>query len=139
MSGKMIVFLGIVGFCGYSLTRTPPPAPPGSTAADSATYAAAGYGARFEYGVGLVGAKVVRNSVTDMINDTEQSLLDMKVALKKARGPDGARARTFAKKVEEMNAVARTDLEYGHPIKAVKGAMEAKSVLNAVRIQLRDS
>jgi len=63
-------------------------------------------------------------------------LVDLKPAIKATRGPDGVRAQNFAAKVSVLDSLALLDLQYGHPIKAAKQAMEAKSVLGAVRSQI---
>ena len=42
----------------------------------------------------------------------------------------------FAAKVTKIDSTALLDLQYGHPIKAAKAAMEAKSILGAVRSQV---
>lgn len=138
MSGKTMIMLAIVGVCGYALTRDARPAPPGATAADSVAYAQAGYGARFGYGMGKLGSKIVGGSVTDMVTANEQALKEMKSDIRKAKGGEGIRARKFAEKVALMDSIATVDLAYGRPIKAVRGAMEAKNLLNAVRQQLKD-
>ncbi|MGQ0812964.1 MAG: hypothetical protein ACT4O1_00670 [Gemmatimonadota bacterium] len=132
----MLVLLALVGGSGYSLTRATPPVPPDATAADSASIAQAGVGARFEYGLGMLGSRIVGSTVNSMVYDTEQSLADLKAGIKSAKGPDGIRAKKFAARVTQMDSIAKVDLAYGRPIKAVKSAMEAKSVLNSVRNQV---
>jgi len=139
MSLKFIVFVGLVAGSGYLLTRTPPPIPPGTTASDSVALAQASIGARFHYGMGALGAKVLSPTVHGMVTETEQALKDMKTAIKNSKGPDGMRAQRFSRKIMEMDSVALEDLKYGHPIDAVRGAMEAKSLLNAVRTNLRNT
>ena len=136
MSGKTLIFLGVVVACGYALTRNPPPIPPGSTAADTVAISQAGYGARLKYGIGSFGSALMGRSVRNTIAETEQSLKDLKPAIKATRGPDGVRAIEFAAKVTRIDSVALIDLQYGHPIKAAKAAMEAKSILGAVRSQV---
>lgn len=137
MSGKALVLLGLLGAAGYALTRTSPPPLPNATAADSVAVAQAGIGTRFSFGVGRIGSKVIGSTVNGMVGQTEQSLKDMHQAIKKARGGDAIRAQQFAKKVVVMDSAALLDLQYGHPIRAVQGAMEAKSLLNAVREQVQ--
>jgi hypothetical protein len=139
MSGKSIVVLAALAFAGWHLTRTNPPVHAGASAADSAAVAKAGFGARFEYGIGMLGGKVMGGVVRGNVSANEQTLKDLKVALKNSKGPDGDRARKFSLKVIEMDKKAMDDLQYGHPIRAMRGSMEAKSVLNAVREQLRNS
>ncbi|MGQ0562870.1 MAG: hypothetical protein ACT443_13470 [Gemmatimonadota bacterium] len=136
MSGKMLILLGLLAGSAYALTRATPPVPPGATAADSMAVAQAGVGARFEYGLGSLGSKIVSSTVRGMVRETERSLADLGAAIKSAKGSDGVRAKKFAAEVARMDSTALIDLEYGHPIKAVKGALEAKSVLNAVRNQV---
>jgi hypothetical protein len=138
MSGKTLIVLAVIGLCGYALTREARPAPPGASAADSAAYAQAGIGARFSYGLGKLGSKIVGGSVTDMVTANEQALKEMKGDIRKAKGGEGIRARKFAEKVALMDSTATVDLRLGRPVKAVRGAMEAKNLLNAVRQQLKD-
>lgn len=137
MSGKSLFFLGILAASGYALQRTAPPIPMDATAADSAAVSQAGVGSRFQYGVGSVGSWMVGGTVRGMANETEQTLLDLKGPIKSARGGEGDRARKTAVKAEAMNNAALEDLRLGRPIKAVRGAMEAASLVGAVRTQIK--
>jgi hypothetical protein len=137
MSGKTVIFLALVALAGYSLTRAKPPVAPGATPADSAAVAQAGIGARFEYGVGAFGSKVVGASVRGMVSSTEQSLKDMGAAIKAANKIGGLKAALYAKKTTQMDSVALSQLQLGHPINAVQSAMDAKSLLNSVRDYVR--
>lgn len=137
MSGKFIFFVGLLAGGGYMLTRTPPPIPPGLAAADSLAIAEAGIGARFQYGVGALVCKMVSGTVHRMVDDSEASLHEMRGALKKATGGEGMRAVKTSKRIVQMDSSALFHLEYGHPIKAVRDAMEAKSLVNSVRANLK--
>lgn len=137
MSGKMLVFLAVIGSSGYALQRAAPPVPPDATAADSVAIAQAGVGARFQYGMGSLGSKLVGNTVRGMVDKTEQTLLDLRQPIKTAKGGEGERARKIAKKIELMDSIARMDLQYGRPIKAMRGAMEAQSLVNGVRTMVK--
>ncbi|HEX6559624.1 MAG TPA: hypothetical protein VF021_09175 [Longimicrobiales bacterium] len=137
MSKKSLLLLVLVAAAGYGLTRATPPVPPGATAADSAAVAKAGYGARFQYGVGAVGSKLLGSSVRSMVSSTELSLKEMSGIIKKATGGEGDRARRFSKKIMVMDSAALSDLHMGHPISAFKTAMEAKSLLASVRDNVR--
>lgn len=137
MSGKFIIFVGLLAGGGYMLTRTPPPIPPGTSAADSAAIAQAGVGARFQYGVGALFCRMVGGTVHRMVDETEASLKEMRGPLKKATGGEGLRAQKTTKRIVQMDSTALFNLEYGHPIDAVQDAMEAKSLLNSVRNNLR--
>lgn len=136
MSMKMVVVVATVGAAGWALTRNPPPVPPNATAADSAAVSQAGIGARLEYGVGMIGSKVVASTVRNTVHGTETSLKDLQAGIKNAKGGDGQRAKKFAAKVVQMDSLALFDLQYGRPVRAVKAAMEAKSLLGAVRGQV---
>lgn len=137
MSVKLIVFVALVAGSGYMLTRTPPPIPPGSTAADSTAIAKAGYGARFKYGVGSLFCWALDGTVRGMVTQTEVELKDLRKDIEQAKGGDGLRAQKTSKRIIEMDSVAIFDLEYGRPVDAVRGAMEAKSLLNSVRVNLK--
>jgi hypothetical protein len=137
MSGKFIVFVGLLAGGGYLLTRTPPPVPPGITSADSAAIAEAGVGARFHYGVGALVCRMLSGTVHRMVDETEASLKEMRGPLKKATGGEGLRAVKTSKRIVQMDSSALFQLEYGHPIKAVRDAMEAKSLVNSVRANLK--
>ena len=138
MSLKFAVFIAVVAGSGWYLTREAPPIPPGTTASDSAALAQAGLGARFHYGMGALGSRMLAPTVTSMVTETHQSLRDMKTAINNTKGGDGMRAQKYARRIVEMDSLAMYNLEFGHPIKAVRGAMEAKSLLNAVRQNLRN-
>lgn len=137
MSIKSVVLLGLLAFGAYSLQRATPPAPPGATAEDSAAVAKAGVGARFHYGIGHLGSKIMGGSVRRMVHGTEQTLQDMRPGIKKAVGGDGLRARKFSAKIVVMDSTALTDLRLGHPVRAFRGAMEAQSLLASVRDNIR--
>lgn len=136
MSGKSLVFIALVGVAAYSLTRAAPPLPAGATPADSAAVATAGVGARFEYGIGALGSKIIGGMVRGMVAQTEQSLVDMHDELKTEKGPSADRARNYSKKVMHSDSVALSDLTLGHPLSAMNSAMDGKSVLSAVRDNL---
>lgn len=136
MSGKTLIFLALVGAAGYALTRARPPVPPTATAADSVAISQAGIGARFQYGIGALGAKMVGGSVRGSVEETEAALLALRPGIKKARGGDAARAVLYAKKIVVMDSTALEDLYYGRPVSAVRNAMEGKSLLNAVHEQI---
>lgn len=137
MSGKTLIFVALVGLAAYSLTRAKPPVAPGATAADSAAVAQAGIGARFEYGLGAFGSKIVGTSVRSMVGSTEQSLKDMAAGIKAAKSAGGVRAQEFAKKTATLDSVALTQLQMGHPVNAIQSAMDARSMLNSVRDYVR--
>lgn len=136
MSMKMVALVAVVGAAGWALSRNPVPVPPNATAADSVAVSQAGIGGRLHYGVGMLGSKVVSSSVRSTVHETETSLKDLQAGIKNTRGGDGQRAKKFAAKVVEMDSIAMSDLQYGRPVKAVKAAMEAKSLLGAVRGQV---
>ena len=137
MSGKQLVFIGILAYSGYALTRHTPPAPANASEAEVAAATHAGIGARFNYGIGNVGVHLMGGTVRGMVNETQQSLNDMHTAIRNAKGPDGMRAQQYSKKIVQMDSVALSELSYGKPIKAAKTAMEAKSLLNSVRQNLQ--
>jgi len=89
------------------------------------------------YGVGHFGSKIMGGSVRRMVNSTEQSLHDMRPAIKKATGGEGMRARKYAEKITKMDTTALNDLHMGHPVRAMRGAMEAQSLLASVRDNIR--
>lgn len=130
MSAKTVILVALVVGAGYWLTRARPPVPPGATAADSAAVAQAGIGARFQYGIGSLGCKIVGSSVRGMVSGTEQSLRDMHPAVKASRDK---RAREYAAKTARLDSLAMVHLQTGHPLQAMQGAMNAKSMLSSVR------
>ena len=138
MSGKGLIFLVLVAVAGYTLTRATPPVPAGARAEGSATAGPAGIGARFEYGLGALGSKILGNTVRSMVAETEQALGDMAPSIKAARKGD-VRPRKFAREVVVMDSLALENLRMGKPIEAMRSAMNAKSVLNSVRGVLQRS
>lgn len=84
----------------------------------------------------MLGGKIVGSTVRNTVHNTETSLHDLAAAIKSTRGGNGQRAKAYAAKVMHMDSVALVSLEYGHPVTAVKAAMEAKSILGAVRGQV---
>jgi hypothetical protein len=135
MSAKFIIFAAAIGSGAWALARHEPPVPPNATAADSASLA--GIGARFHYGIGMVGSKMVGSTVRSSVFDTQQALKDLKPAIKATRGGNGMRAKLYAAKVVALDSMALVHLEYGRPIKAVQATMEATSMLGAVQGQIK--
>jgi len=136
MSTKTLIFLGLVAAAGYALTREEPPVPGGMSADTSVAVTHASIGARFHYGLGLLGARMVTNTVTKSVAETEQTLAGMKSGIKKLRGGDAMRAKEYSKRVLTRTTAARDDLILAQPIDAIRNAMEAKNLLNAVRDQV---
>jgi hypothetical protein len=135
MSLKWLVLAAVVGVGIVMVARTQPPA--AATAEGDAAQAGVGFGARFRYKVGSVGSALVSGSVRRSVLETEQTLAGMSKAIKEAKGPDGIRAREIARKIKYVDSVAVENLYQGRPVQAVRQSMEAKSLLNAVRRNLR--
>src|SRR5688500_16874036 len=135
MSAKFLIFAVAIGSGAWALTRHEPPVPADATAADSASLA--GIGARLQYGVGMVGSKMVGRTVRNSVFDTQQALKKLKPAIKATRGGNGTRAKNYAAKVVVLDSMALVHLEYGRPIEAVQATMEATSMLGAVRSQIK--
>lgn len=117
----------------YVVARAEPPVPTDAASGDSVAAANVSFADRFMYTIGSMGSAVVGSSVRKSVMETEQSLGDLKKALKTAKGGDGVRARDIAKKIMYMDSAAVESLHQGHPIRAMKQSMEAKSLLNGVR------
>jgi hypothetical protein len=135
MTAKFVIFAVAIGSGAYLLTRHEPPVPANATAADSASLA--GIGARLQYGVGMVGCKMVGRTVRNSVFDTQKALKDLKPSIKATRGGNGTRAKLYASKVAALDSMALLHLDYGRPIDAVKATMEATSMLGAVRSQIK--
>lgn len=135
MSVKFLIFATAIGSGAWALTRHEPPVPANATAADSASLA--GIGARLQYGIGMVGCKMVGRTVRNSVFDTQEALKDLKPAIKATRGGNGTRAKSYAAKVVALDSMALLHLDYGRPIEAVQATMEATSMLGAVRSQIK--
>ena len=135
MSVKFLIFATAIGSGAWALTRHEPPVPANATAADSASLA--GIGARLQYGIGMVGCKMVGRTVRNSVFDTQEALKDLKPAIKATRGGNGTRAKNYAAKVVALDSMALLHLDYGRPIEAVQATMEATSMLGAVRSQIK--
>ena len=137
MSIKFLVFAAALGAGAYSVSKTEPPIPPTATAADSVALADVSFNDRFQYRVGTVGAAILGSSIRKSVFETETTLAAMKGSIKNAKGPTGVRVRDLAKKITYIDSVAVEHLQYGRPIKAMKQSMEAKSLMNVVKNNLR--
>jgi hypothetical protein len=138
MSAKMLIIAAVLGAGIYAVSRVQPPVATASGAVvDSAAVQNVSFKARLKYSVGAIGSAIVGTSVRRNVEETEQSLHDMHKAIKATGGMDGARARELANKITYMDSVAVEDLHMGRPIKALKTTMEAKNLLNAVRVHLK--
>ena len=133
MYTKWVVLAVALGAGVVSVVRAEPPIEPGAAAT-----ATAGIGQRFRYSIGSVGTALVGGTVRRSVLNTERSLSDMAVALKRAGGSDGTRARSDVRKIRHADSLAVQHLYYARPVKAVKKAMEAKNLLNAVRENLNE-
>jgi hypothetical protein len=136
MSIKVFILAMALGSGVYAVSKAEPPLPAGTMPSDSTALASVSFMDRLQYSVGSVGSAIVGSSVRKSVEDTEQSLADLRKAIKMAKGSDGVRARDVAKKIMYMDSAAVENLHQGHPIKAMKQSMEAKSLLNAVRRNL---
>ena len=135
---KTILLLAAAGAGVWAVSRVQPPVPTGSTAAtDSMAIAEVSLGAKFQYSVGAMTGAIIGGSIKKSVQETEQSLVDLRKEIKAAKGADGVRARDLAKKITHMDSAAVENLYQGRPIKAMKQSMEAKSLLNAVRTNLK--
>ena len=138
MSVKMLLFMAAAGAGFMVVSRAQPPVPTSATtAADSLAIEDVSLGEKFQYSVGSATGKVVGGSIRKSVEETEASLLELKPAIKKAKGNDGVRARTTAQKIMYADSMALDNLYMGRPIKAMKQSMEAKSLLNVVRTNLK--
>jgi hypothetical protein len=137
MSVKALILIVALGGAIYFVARAEPPAQTTVVSGDSVVVAKVTFGDRLMYSIGSVGSAVVGSSVRKSVMDTEQSLADLKKAIKTAKGGDGVRARDLARKIMYMDSVAIESLHQGHPIKAMKQSVEAKSLLNSVRHNLK--
>jgi hypothetical protein len=137
MSIKAFILAFAVGVGVYAVSKAEPPLPTSATPGDTVSLAHVTFMDRLQYSVGSVGSAIIGSSVRSSVLDTEQSLADLRKAIKMAKGSDGVRARDLAKKIMYMDSVAVENLHQGHPIKAMKQSMEAKSLLNAVRRNLQ--
>ena len=120
-----------------AVVRTEPPLPPNATAADSLDVGQVSMGARFRYSVGSVGVALIAGTIRRNVMETESTLAGMGKAITESKGSDGMRAREIARKIKYADSLAVEHLYYGRPINAVRQTMEAKSLLNAVRTNLR--
>lgn len=137
MSIKAFILALTLGAGIYAVSQAEPPLPSGTTPGDTVALAHVSFLDRLQYSVGSVGSAIVGSSVRKSVLDTEQSLADLRKAIRTAKGSEGVRARDVAKKIMYMDSVAVENLHQGHPIKAMKQSMEAKSLLNAVRRNLQ--
>lgn len=137
MSLKWLLLIAAVGAGGWAVARTEPPTPLNETAADSLG-APVSMSARLQYSVGSVGSALVAGTVRRNVMQTEITLAGMGKAIKESKGSDGMRAREIARKIKHVDSLAVEHLYYGRPIKAVRHTMEAKSLLNAVKRNLKE-
>jgi hypothetical protein len=132
-----ILFLAAAAAGFYAVMQAEPPAAYAvGVGGDSTQVTDVSLKARFTYSIGSVGSAIVGTSVRRSVDETDQSLADMKNAIAAAKGGDGVRARELARKITYMDSVAIENLQQGRPIKAMRQSMEAKSLLNAVRRNL---
>ena len=138
MSVKLLILVAALGAGVYAVSQAQPPVESsGGAAADSTAVQNVSFKARLNYSIGSVGSAIVGTSVRRNVEETQQSLHDMRKAINATGGSDGARARELARKITYMDSVAVENLHMGRPIKALKQTMEAKNLLNAVRVNLK--
>jgi len=122
MSKTLLVLLVAVGV-GIAVHRNQ--AAPPAVGADAAaiTEAAAAKPSIF----GKIGVRFVEGPVHRMSGTTQQMLLQMKPALKKASGISGRRAVEAANTAAALDRASLEALENAQPIKAVRAAIDARN------------
>jgi hypothetical protein len=140
MSVKLLILVAVLGAGVYAVSQAQPPVESSNgAAADSTAVQNVSFKARLNYSIGSVGSAIVGTSVRRNVEETQQTLQYMRKSINAASGNDGARARDLARKITYMDSVAIEDLHMGRPIKALRQTMEAKNLLNAVRVNLKQT
>jgi hypothetical protein len=138
MSLKWLLLVAalVAGF--VAVARTEPPVDTAASASsDSSAVTEVAFSDRLRYSVGSVGTAMVAGTVRRGVFDTERSLAELGKSIKDAKGSDGMRARDIARKIKYADSLAVEHLYYGRPVQAVRQTMEAKSLLNAVKRNLK--
>lgn len=137
MSYKTLLLLALLGTGFAVVYRAEPPLSPDALAAgDTASARHVSMLERLRYSVGSVGSAIIGSSIRKSALENRENLAEMRAALHAAKGSEGIRTRSMARKINYMDSLAVQNLYYGRPIKAMKQSMEAKSLLNDVRRNL---
>ncbi|HET9439626.1 MAG TPA: hypothetical protein VFO52_05625 [Longimicrobiales bacterium] len=136
MSFKTLLLLALLGTGFVVVARAEPPLSPAALAAGDTASAQVSMLERLRYTVGSVGSAIIGSSVRKSALENQENLAELRAALHAAKGNEGMRTRSMARKINYMDSLAVQNLYYGRPIRAMKQSMEAKSLLNDVRRNL---
>lgn len=136
MSYKTLLLLALLGTGFVVVARAEPPLSPAALAAGDTASAQVSMLERLRYTVGSVGSAIIGSSVRKSALENQENLAELRAALHAAKGNEGVRTRSMARKINYMDSLAVQNLYYGRPIRAMKQSMEAKSLLNDVRRNL---
>ncbi|HEY0670672.1 MAG TPA: hypothetical protein VGD27_00330 [Longimicrobiales bacterium] len=136
MSYKTLLLLALLGTGFVVVARAEPPLSPAALAAGDTASAQVSMLERLRYTVGSVGSAIIGSSVRKSALENQENLAELRAALHAAKGNEGMRTRSMARKINYMDSLAVQNLYYGRPIRAMKQSMEAKSLLNDVRRNL---
>jgi hypothetical protein len=137
MSLKTLLLLALVGVGFVVVARAEPPLTPEQIAAgEIAAVRDVSMYERFRYTVGSVGSAIIASTVRRSVLENQETLQELRASLHAAKGPDGIRVRSMARKINYLDSLSVQNLYQGHPIKAMRQSMESKSLLNSVRKNL---
>lgn len=135
----LLLLVGAAAFAAHgamSDSHAAAPAPTrGPQPAASLSPVASGAG-RVTHAIGNTGAKIVAPGVAGMVRRTDEMLEGLKPAVLRAPAQRRLRADKAAARIGKLHKEAGEHLEQGRPIAAFKAAMEARSLIDAVRQQV---
>lgn len=134
MKYRTLLLLALVGVGFVVVARAEPPLSPEQVAAgDTAAVRDISMYERFRYSVGSVGSAIIASTIERSVEENRKTLHELRTELYSAKGSDGMRVRSMARKINYLDSLSMQNTYMGRPIKAMRQSMESKSLLNSVR------
>ena len=133
MKYRTLLLLALVGVGFVVVARAEPPLSPEQVAAGDTSVRDISMYERFRYSVGSVGSAIIASTIERSVEENRKTLHELRTELYSAKGSDGMRVRSMARKINYLDSLSMQNTYMGRPIKAMRQSMESKSLLNSVR------
>lgn len=113
-----------------------PPVPEGDAAVALNLAGGIGVAGRLRHGVGVYGARLAEPAVHRLVEGHATDRLDLERVSRVAPRPRRDRAQGALRRIQQLDSLALARLESGNPVAAVKFAIQAGGLAEAVRDDL---
>lgn len=133
MKLMLLVLLVLVGKFLYDAG-----APRAAESGGARSLASLSLGGRLLRGAGMVGSQLAAPTVHGMVLDHTERLSALDPVLRKSPPVRRQRAQGVMQRVEELDSMAVARLEAGRPVAALKFAIQAGGLVDAVRDRVQE-